>query len=852
MRSFVYPLTALVSIGLLLAGSAVAADLDAAEALFRAGKYDECARAAATELAGFNGWDERWRLLKIDSEMQRGRYGAAMETVENSFRHLHSSIPLRLIARDVYRYNGRDDEIPRLMSNLERIVMGSPQRFATPEGLVALGRYFLLVGQDSRKVLDLFFDPAIKRQPDLLDGYYAIAELALAKQDFALAAETLRKAPKKAAAGDPHYHYLLARAFASDDRPAAGKELAEALKLNPHHVDSLILAADRLVEDEKYGEAANLLAKVHEVNPHEPRAFAYRAVLAHLRSDPAGEAEARSKALGHWSRNPEVDHIIGRELSQKYRFAEGSAYQRKALELDPSFQPAQLQLCQDLLRLGEESEGWKLAADVFTGDPYNVVAFNLSTLHDRLAGFRTLQADGLMVRMDPHEADLYGRRVVDLLVRARKTLAERYSATPPRPVVVEIFPQRKEFAVRTFGLPGADGLLGVCFGRVITANSPASQGEHPTNWESVLWHEFCHVITLSKTRNKMPRWLSEGISVYEEERADPSWTTPMSPKFRAKLLGPDLTPMSQLSAAFLNAKSSLDLQFAYYESTLAVAFLMDRIGVEGMRNLLDDLGSGVLMNEALPRRAKMSLKQLDDQFARYARERAGAGISNVTWEEADLPPEADSTAIKTWLQKHPKSFHGHRLLAARLLAEGKLGPAKSEIEALKVMDPAYVGPENAYMLLATLARKESDPAGERRALEDLVARDGSESPAYLRLLELEESARDWKALARDADRMLAIHPLIPAPHRALALASEELGHIDAAIDAFRAVAVLDDSDPAGLHYRMAGLLARRGRRDEARREALKSLEEAPRFLDAHKLLLELVESPTEGQRGPAR
>ena len=86
-------------------------------------------------------------------------------------------------------------------------------------------------------------------------------------------------------------------------------------------------------------------------------------------------------------------------------------------------------------------------------------------------------------------------------------------------MIVEIFPQKKEFAVRTFGLPGADGLLGVCFGRVITANSPASQGEHPSNWEAVLWHEFCHVVTLSKTHNKMPRWLSEGISVYEEGQA---------------------------------------------------------------------------------------------------------------------------------------------------------------------------------------------------------------------------------------------------------------------------------------------------------------------------------------------
>ena len=143
------------------------------------------------------------------------------------------------------------------------------------------------------------------------------------------------------------------------------------------------------------------------------------------------------------------------------------------------------------------------------------------TLRDRLAGFRTLEAEGLIVRMDRREADLYGSRVLALLKRARKTLREKYGVTLQDPVIVEVFPQQKEFAVRTFGLPGAEGFLGVCFGRVVTAKSPASQGEHPSNWEAVLWHEFCHVVTLGKTHNKMPRWLSEGISVYEEGQENP-------------------------------------------------------------------------------------------------------------------------------------------------------------------------------------------------------------------------------------------------------------------------------------------------------------------------------------------
>jgi tetratricopeptide (TPR) repeat protein len=73
-----------------------------------------------------------------------------------------------------------------------------------------------------------------------------------------------------------------------------------------------------------------------------------------------------------------------------------------------------------------------------------------------------------------------------------------------------------------------------------------------------------------------------------------------------------------------------------------------------------------------------------------------------------------------------------------------------------------------------------------------------------------------------------------------------LGERDEAVTAYRALAILDDTDPAEVHYHLAKLLRQAGKPQEARREVLKSLEEAPRFLDAHRLLLELVEkdSPT--------
>ena len=152
---------------------------------------------------------------------------------------------------------------------------------------MTIGRFFLLQGADARKVLDQFYDVVTKQAPEFVEVYFATAEMALDKEDYALAAETLRKAPKEAAL-DPRFHYLMARALSNEDRAGTAKALAEALKINPRHTDSLLLQADELIDGERYAEAEQVLKQVFEVNPREPRAFAYQAVLAHLRNDSSG------------------------------------------------------------------------------------------------------------------------------------------------------------------------------------------------------------------------------------------------------------------------------------------------------------------------------------------------------------------------------------------------------------------------------------------------------------------------------------------------------------------------------------------------------------------------------------
>jgi hypothetical protein len=260
-----------------------------------------------------------------------------------------------------------------------------------------------------------------------------------------------------------------------------------------------------------------------------------------------------------------------------------------------------------------------------------VVAYNLVTLHDSMVKFRAVTNSDFVLRMGAHESEVYGDRALAFLQKARTRLCQKYGIEVSKPVVVEIFPEQKDFGVRTFGMPENPGFLGVCFGSVITANSPASQTGHPANWEAVLWHEFCHVVTLQMTRNKMPRWLSEGISVYEEKRENPAWGQEMNPRYREMIMKGEVTPMSELSAAFLTPKSDLHLQFAYYESSLVVEFLVQKFGMQALKDILIALQRRHEINEAIEKHTA-PMEKIEKEFVAFIRERAEQLAPELDWE----------------------------------------------------------------------------------------------------------------------------------------------------------------------------------------------------------------------------
>lgn len=836
-----------------------AADLEAARRDFMGGNYDACAAAAKAALAAKEDAED-WGDLLAQSLLTQGRYVEAVEVVTNALSAESRSIRLRWTAREAYLAIGQPVAAARLAGEIQRLFSSRGWVYRDPGELVIYGRVALLGGMDPKVVLDQLYDRVKKSNRKLREVYLATGDLALEKHDFALAARVFQEGLKELP-DDPDLHFGLARAYAPSDQKLMLASLTTALEKNSRHVGSLLLLADHNIDAEDYAAAGKFLDRVEGINPWRPDGWAYRAVICHLRNQLEAEEKARERALKFWATNPRVDYLIGLKLSQKYRFAIGATHQKRSLSFDPTYLPAKSQLAQDLLRLGEEAEGWRLAAEVQHEDSYDVAANNLMALHDVISSFQTLTNEHFILRMQPREAGLYGQSALGLLKQAYAQLGPKYGVRLAEPALVEVFNNEKDFAVRTFGMPDNDGFLGVCFGQVITANSPGSRPGRHFNWESMLWHEFCHVLTLQLTHNRMPRWLSEGISVYEERQADPTWGEHLNPRYREMLLGKDLTPVSQLSAAFLAPKSPVHLQFAYYQSSLVVQFLAEGFGREKLNLILRDLGNGVEINDTLTKNT-MPMAQLEKEFGTYARRVAERMAPGLDWEKpaaATLPAaahlhEGEEGAVTEmprlseadwgrWALNHPTNYWVMTRQADRLLEEKKWSEAKPVLQSLIKLYPDSTGPDSAYRKLATVYRALGETNAEAQTLTQFAEKDDEATDAYARLMDLGTRAQDWAAVQRYARRYLAVDPLVAPPYRFLARASEAGGQIPGAIAAYQALLQLDPPNPAEVHFRLARLL-HENHDPAARLHLLQALEDAPRYREALRLLRQLHEEQT--------
>ena len=713
-----------------------------------------------------------------------------------------------------------------------------------PASLVRAGRAAAALGR-ARDANGLFRSAATAGSNPALNTAWGL--LFLEKYNRAEAVKSFQQALTQ----DPEWapaHAGLGRTLAEDDPPAAAAAATRALEIDPHLADAELLLASLDLDNTRWDAARERIARVLADNPSHLEARALAAAVTYVRGDRAAfDGEVRSTL----AINPAYGEIYrtAAELSARnYRFDEAVSLARDAVTLDPANARAHAELGMHLMRTGDEARARQSLDRAFKIDPYDVVTYNLLALLDTLDKFVEIREGDIILKLDPAEAPVMREYAMPLAQEALKTLSAKYRFTPKGPILVEIFPKHDDFAVRTLGLPGMIGALGACFGRVVSLDSPHARPPGSFSWQATLWHEMAHVITLQMSSQRVPRWLTEGISEYEESQARPEWGREMEIPFAMALERGKTLKLADLNSGFTRPDT---IALAYFEASLLVDHIVRTHGEAKLQALVRSYGDGLEGNTAIEKMIGVTLPALQGSFDKALDARFGAlraalraipgttGAPAAVGEGGGRPATLDVAALRLAASAHPGSYAA-QLAYGQVLAAAGDRAAFEPLEKAAALVPAATGEDSPHAVMARLAEQLGDTARAMSEYRAVLAQDHSTVEPARRLAALAEKTSAQQALALAYDRVVAIDPFDPLGHSGLGRLALKTNQPQTAVREFKAALAIGPADKASAHCDLAEAYLLASRPADAKVEALAALEIAPSFDRAQELLLRSI------------
>ena len=770
-------------------------------------------------------------LARLD--VLRGAYDAAEDRLAPvAAAHPISAAGLELAL--LHRYLGRRDEAAARLRVLVDRLQRSPDAvdlYRAARAARALGRYRqanALLRNAARAAPD---DPAIHTLwGELFGEKYDQRE---ASQSFGAALEIDEEwAP--ALLG-------MARALADTNPPGAAAAASRALEIAPDYLDAHLFLAWRSLDDRDHEAGRASLDRALAVNERSLEARSLAAAVAYV-EDRGEDFEAEVRRV--LEINPvhgEVYRVAGDLTARNYRFEEAAALVRLGLEIDPENTRSHAGLGMHLLRTGDEAGARRALERSFEVDPYDVVTFNLLEMLDTLDGFETFEEGDLIVRLHPDEAPVLKDYVIELGQRALDDLSARYGMEPEAPILIEVFPQHDHFAVRTLGLPGMIGALGACFGKVVTLDSPRARGPGEFNWQSTLWHEMAHVIALQMSNQRVPRWLTEGLSTFEEKRARADWARDQDLEFAANLNRGDVLSLRDLNGGFSRPET---ISIAYFQASVLVEHVIEAYGEPTIYRLLRAYGEGLDTDAALAR-VGLDFDTLQASFDAAVEARFGAlrrAMEGPEQWNRDLEGEARLADLRELEGRYPGSYPVRMALGHALWAAGDPAAARAAFEEAAALAPMAVGDDSPHLPLAAIALEEEDRERAMAHLEAHLDHDHRAIDAARRLAALAEEAGDERRRRRAYELIVELDPFDAEPHQVLGRFALADGDPAAAAREFAIALAAGPIDRVSAHVDLADSHLAAGDLEAAKRAVIAALEIAPTYARAQDLLLRIVEA----------
>jgi len=622
--------------------------------------------------------------------------------------------------------------------------------------------------------------------------------------------EALQKDPKNAQA-----YYGLALVSADGFDSKAFEYVGKALELDPKLVEAHELKANLLLEDSDEGKAFTEADEALKISSEALDAMAIHAAIEILADRSPDAWLAKIRAV-----NPNYGEgyaLVAHHLVLNRRYEDGIAFYRKAIETDPRLWPAHSQLGINLMRMGQEDEPRKQLEMSYDNGFRNEETVNSLRLLDSYKNFVTVKDDTTILKLQKKEADLLRPYFSVELKRIMASYDKKYKMKLPGPVQVEVYPDHEDFAVRTMGMPGL-GALGVTFGEVIAMDSPSGRPPGEFHWASTLWHEMSHVYILTATNHRVPRWFTEGLAVHEETEVSPEWGDRMTPDIVVAIRDKKLLPVAELDRGFIRPEYPMQVIVSYYQAGRICDYIKNRWGADKLLDMVHSFAQIKTTPEVIRQNLAMEPEEFDKQFLEWLDKDVGKTVANFDKWRTSLKDLAQQAKNKNYDE---------------VLKEG---------EEVRQLYPDYVYPANPYEFMAQADLAKGNKQAAIAILTDYEKMGGRNPQALKQLASLEEELGKPADAAATLDRLNYIFPVDEELHRHLGDLWFAQNNFKGAIREYGAVVAMQPLDKASAQYNLARAYFAAGQKDMAEEHLLASLEAAPSFRPAQKLLLQLKDS----------
>ena len=207
--------------------------------------------------------------------------------------------------------------------------------------------------------------------------------------------------------------------------------------------------------------------------------------------------------------------------------------------------------------------------------------------------------------------------VLDILEEAYREIGQNFSYFPDEQITV-ILHTRRKFQAATGSPAWADGLFDPILGRI---QIPTEGALTDRTWLTrVLRHEFVHALLHQRVGGRLgrvPTWLNEGLAM---QLAGDPW-----PDIDQIIQGEvTLIPLNYLEGGWgrLSSKASM---VAYLEGNSATLYLIDRYGMQKVREILGRVAAGEPIGAAIKDRLFISYEQFQHRWTDHLNDKIAAG-----------------------------------------------------------------------------------------------------------------------------------------------------------------------------------------------------------------------------------